>query len=398
MAQTAATLPSTLPAGRDFSALESFALIFVVCTGFSSQMVMPLWIGAIIDALHLSGTAAGSIASTEFAAVAVVSVMVAVQVHRFRARPTAALGLALLIAGNALAAFASSAALLTGCRLLTGIGKGLVVAITFSLAAGASRPTRMFALLNGAYALFSTLFYLLVPPFIRMGGPAGAFLTMAAVAVAGAALLPLFPERRMQDSELRELRLTGIAPFGFVALAALIVLWTGHNAVWTFVERLGTRLDLSTEQVGGVLAYSAFLTIGGPGLALLLGTRWGATPPIIGALLLKCVVVCCLVFVALKPVYLATVPAFLVLALFIVPYVMGLLSAADPAGRLAAASSAAMTAGGSLGALVGGVTADAVGYSGLAWVATGHFAVVLAMMLWITPRVRGLATPAVASH
>lgn len=392
-------MPTAPAARRDFTPVELFALIFVVCTGFSSQMVMPLWIGAIIDDLQLTRTAAGAIASFEFAAVAIVSVFIAVQVHRFNARRTAALGLLLLIVGNLLAAFAQDVTQLTACRIVTGCGKGLVVAVTFSLAAGASNPTRMFALLNGAYALFSTIFYLCVPPFIRMGGAGGAFLMMSGVAVLGALMLVKFPERRMQDSVIRNLRLADVSKFGFVALVALIVLWVGHNAIWTFVERLGTRVDLTVAQIGGVLAYSAFFTIGGPALALVIGTRFGHTVPIVGALLIKCVAVACLVFLASKAAFLVAVPVFLVLALFTVPYVMGILSLADPAGRLAAASSAAMTAGGSLGALVGGVTADAAGYPGLAWVAIGHFLVVIVLMLWMAPRLRNAdGAPLSLSH
>lgn len=388
--------PAARASAKDFRPIELAAMVFVVCTGFSSQMVMPLWIGAIIDHLSLSRSAAGTIASLEFAAVAIVSVTVALQVHRFAARRTVTIGLIMLMAGNLLAAYATSAEVLTVYRIIAGCGKGLVVAVTFSLAAGTVHPTRTFALLNGAYALFSMVFYLIVPTFIEMGGAAGAFYMMAGVAALGAAMLAWYPDRRMEASELKDLRLRDVPVFGFIALAALIILWIGHNAVWTFIERLGHRVDLSLGEIGTVLSISAFLTIGGPTLARLIDTRWGYVRPIVTATVIKTVVVMLLVYLSVAWIYMTMVPVFLIMALFIVPYIMGILSLADPAGRLAAASSAAMTAGSSLGALIGGWTADRVGFEGLSWVAAGHFVVVIILMLSIAAglRQRTAAAPA----
>lgn len=384
------------PGGRDFRPLELCALIFIVCTGFSSQMVMPLWIGAIIDDLALTADAAGSVASTEFAAVAIVSLGVAVLVHRLNARLTVVIGLALLFAGNFLAAYAESVALLTLFRVITGIGKGLVVAIVFSLAAGTAHPTRAFALLNATYAVFSTVFYLMAPFFIEMGGAKGAFLMMAGVAVVGAFFLFWFPNCSMAASEVRNLKIREIPLFGFLALAALIILWTGQASIWTFVERLGTRLDLSVTEIGGVLSVAAFLTIGGPTLARIIDIRFGHTRPIVVAVLMMIAVVLALIYLPYAAVYATMVPLFLILSLFTVPYVMGILSVADPAGRLAAASSAAMTAGGSLGALVGGWTIRGLGYEGLAFTAVGHFLVVIAIIALVAGQIRRRTTaPAV---
>ena len=108
-----------------------------------------------------------------------VSVLVALRIQLFPTRRTAALGVALLVIGNVAAAWADRELTLTIARMLCGIGKGLIVAIAFSLAAGSPRPTRAFAVLNITYALFSTFFYLTVPYAIRWEGAAGAFLAMA---------------------------------------------------------------------------------------------------------------------------------------------------------------------------------------------------------------------------
>ena len=62
--QTAAGNPLTV------SAWQLTAMTIVVCTGFSSQMLVPIWIGQVIEKFTLSAHQAGTIASIEFMSVA----------------------------------------------------------------------------------------------------------------------------------------------------------------------------------------------------------------------------------------------------------------------------------------------------------------------------------------
>lgn len=383
----APTGPSTGPAAEatDFTRFQWVSLLVVVCSAFSSQMVMPLWVGAVIDDLGLSEAAAGRIGSFEFMAVAAVSLLVALRIQKFPTRLTAAIGIVLLVAGNFASAFSSTEIELIAARMLCGLGKGLVVAIAFSLAAGSSRPTRAFALLNIVYALFSAAFYLAVPFAIQWDGAGGAFVSMGIVAVIGAIFMVGFPAERLTSSELTGLSLRSLPLFGFLAFAALIILWSGHNVIWTFIERIGARDGMDITEIGAVLSLSAFLTIAGPGLVRMLDTRFGYGVPMIGAIVLKVVAVFVIGFVATSQAFSIAVPAFMLLSLFITPYVMGVLSLADPAGRLAAASSAAMTAGSSLGAWVGGVSLESASWSGLTWAAFIHFVIFTIIIIAIAP-------------
>lgn len=371
---------------QDFSVLQIAALVFVVCTGFSSQMVMPLWIGAIIDDYGLSRSVAGSIGAAEMAVVAIVSFALAIRVHHFKARPTVLVGLACLIGGNLLAAFMTDPVALTAARVVVGCGKGIVVTISFSLAAGTSHPIRTFAVLNASYALFSTAFFLIMPAIIAAGGASGCFAVLSVVSLVSLLAMTRYPERRMQGTDMHRISLRDIRGYGLIAFGALIVLWIGHNAVWTFVERIGLGIDLTPAQIGQVLSIAAFITICGPSLARVIDTRFGHTQPVLAAISLKVVITLLLVYTSSQWMYAVLVPAFLLLALFMLPYFQGILSLADPAGRLAAAASAAMTMGSSLGSLAGGWTADTFDYQGLGWVAAACFLIALAMVAMITSR------------
>lgn len=375
--------------GQDFSLLQMIALVFVVCTAFSSQMVMPLWIGAVIDDYNLSRSAAGAIGAAEMAVVAVVSFSMAIQVHRFKAKSTVMIGVACLVCGNLLAAFMQDAPSLTAARVLVGCGKGIIVTISFSLAAGTSHPVRAFAILNASYALFSMAFFMVMPPVIAAGGAKGCFMVLATVSLVSALAMLWYPQRQMRSTDMHRISMRDIHGYGLIAFAALIVLWIGHNAVWTFIERIGLRMQLSPAQVGQVLSLAAFVTIGGPTLARLIDTRFGHTKPVLTAISAKIMITLLLVYCTAQWMYAFLVPAFLLLALFMLPYFMGILSMADPAGRLAAAASAAMTMGSSLGSLIGGWTADHFDYQGLGWLAASNFLIVIVLIALVAGRFAG---------
>lgn len=375
----------------DFSTLQFISLTCVVCTAFSSQMVMPLWVGAVVDHYALSKSIVGTITALEMATVAIVSVAMAIRVQKFPPIVTVFVGMACLVVGNLLSALIQDPVGLSLCRLVVGIGKGIVVTISFSMAAGTQHPTRTFAVLNACYALFSMLFFLAVPPVIAAAGASGVFLLLSGVVAASLLCLAKYPRHRLQATELGDLRLSSIERFGLITFVALIMLWIGHNAIWTFVERLGLRLDLTPTEIGQVLSLAAFITIGGPTLARLVDMRFGQTAPIVAAIAIKLLVVVMLIYLSFQWVFTVMVPVFLFMALFMLPYFMGLLAKADPAGRLTAAASAAMTMGGALGALFGGWTADAAGYGGLGWLAAVYLMLAMALMILVAMRLRGSA-------
>jgi predicted MFS family arabinose efflux permease len=362
-------------------------------------MVMPLWVGAVLDHYGLSTSAVGTITALEMGTVALVSLAMAVRVQRFRPLASVVVGLACLTIGNLLSAFVTDAAGLTACRMLVGVGKGIVVTISFSLAAGTRHPTRTFAVLNACYALFSMLFFLTVPPVIAAAGARGVFLLLSAVVLVSALGLVTYPRRRLEATELAAPSLTSVERFGLIAFGALIMLWIGHNAIWTFVERLGLRVGLSPVEIGQVLSLAAFIAIGGPTLARLIDTRFGQTAPIFVAIIIKALAILALVYLSLEWLFSVLVPVFLFMALFTLPYFMGLLSQADPAGRLTAAASAAMTIGSALGALFGGWTTDAAGYVGLGWLAEVFLVLALGLMGAAAVRLRRvMAVAAVPAH
>lgn len=357
------------------------ATIVVVCTAFSSQMLTPLWVGAIIDDYQFTEKTAGRVASIEFITVAIVSLLIAARIHRFNVRLLCIVGLVCLLIGNGGAVLVTDITSLTLCRTFAGIGKGMMAAGIFSLVARTANPTKSFAVLNGSYTAFSAGFYLIVPFFIERNGASGAFFIMFNITLLGCLLAYWVPTGRTTRPVVKPPSGSGsVGLAGMLVLSALVIMWTGNSAIWTFIERIGVRAGLEITEIGAVLSFSALLTILGPVLAHILHTRYGFRKPLIIALCLKVIVAVILCNLVYTVAFVSAAPFLNLIALFIVPYLMGLLSMADPRGRLAAAAAAAMMAGGSLGSYIGGVTLTQAGYGVLSLVSISFFLVVMVLI------------------
>jgi len=360
----------------ELDTFTSIVLVFVTCTAFTSQMAVPLWIGAIIDDLGFSAETAGTIAAVEFATVALASFAVAPRIHRFSVRKLCAIGLGLLIVANGTATLLESAGALTVCRAIAGIGKGLVISAAFGLAGRTAAPTRSFALLNGGYALLSAVTFFVVPFAITAKGAAGAFAFLCVATILGACLLPWIPVGRSEGHPAakpsNEIRTSNAG--GFLALLALVVMIAGGSVIWTFIERLGLQTGLSLKEIGMILSAAALITLIGPTLAHILNTRVGYKLPVLLGMGVKTALALILGTVSSAVVFMAAVPLFNTSMLFTVPYLQALMSLADGRGRFAAAAGASMTLGASFGAYIGGVS---ITYLGLGHVGTVAMAILV---------------------
>lgn len=369
------------------TAWQLTAMTIVVCTGFSSQMVVPIWIGQVIDHFRVSAAVAGSIASLEFAAVAITSVITATLVGRAPGRLLCVVGTVLLMAGNLACTFAPTLALLGAARLVCGVGKGLVIAIIFGLAGQSGNPTRSFAVLNAAYAAFSAAVFLVVPRVVIHFGMAGAFGSMVALSLLGLVFLPGVPEPRRTAHGESWIRSLPLDVSGMLAIAGLTLMWTAQGSIWAFSERIGVRDGLSLQSIGWVLSAGSILAIAGPLASRVLEIRRGALLPIFGGLAVLAAVVIWVCVSRSTLTYALAVPIISIAALFLMPYVQGVLSFVDPSGKLNAGSSAFMTLGGALGPLLGGMLIARGGFATL-----GACAAVLLIIVF------GLFRPAARAH
>ena len=392
------SLEVEIPESPDLSRLrlsrvQMTSLVVAACMGFSSQILMPMWIGQVIDGYHTPAPVAGRIASAEMFLVAATSAVVATFLGRLPRARLPLLGMLLLVVGNFLCIFLDGPAGLLACRGLTGVGKGLLVAALFSIAGQTLRPTKTFALLNGAYAAVSAGAFLAAPYFVARFGPRGIFALMTCLALIGVAFLPGLPKAAAPALSRVRLDLR-IPPAGLAVLAAFFFFWTAHETVWTFGERLGVRIGLDLPTIGQVLAASALAAVGGPVLAHILELRHGVLRPLVAAIVIVGVSAWAISQTHSAPVFIMAVLVFSILTLFATPYFQGLLAIVDRSGRLAAMSIATSTAGGSFGALVGAQVLEVGGYGALGVAGCA----ILAGVLWLVLVTRPGHVPAASAR
>jgi predicted MFS family arabinose efflux permease len=356
MTSPALTLDSGLAPGAalKLSLPQLLAIVMVACMGFSSQMLMPIWVGQVVDGYGLTPESAGKIASLEMFLVAATSVLVSFLLGRVPRIGMTALGLGLLIVGNTLCVVFHSYLGLALCRSMTGVGKGLLVAALFSLAGQTANPTRTFALINCGYAGVSTLAFLVVSYFVRWMGPPGVFYLTTGLSVIGIAFVPWLPSAGMERSAAdRDPRTIGNARLaGLLILATFFLFSSTKDCLWVFVERLGGRTGLSLEEIGRLLSITSLVAIAGPALAHVTEARFGTTKPLLISIVVIAACGFAIASTGNSTLFMVAVPVFAALGLFITSYFQGLLGLADPTGGLAAVSLAVSTGGAAFGALI----------------------------------------------
>jgi predicted MFS family arabinose efflux permease len=133
-------------------------------------------------------------------------------------------------------------------------------------------------------------------------------------------------------------------------LAMMLLLYTGHGAIWVYQERIGVAAGLNEHAVGKWLGLSMLVWgVGGSLLARFMSLSIGRMWPQTISLGASCLAVLLLVYGS-TPAAFATSCGLIAFSWFYgLPYQMGLLAARDPKGRAALAGVMMSTGGMALG-------------------------------------------------
>jgi len=356
------------------------AVVAAEAAGWAGFEVAPLLVSALMDGFALSEAAAGGLASAELLAVAAAMLASASSMARHSRARLGMAGAGIAIAGHVASTFMSSYPLLMSARVLAGVGAGMAFAAGSAAAAGTRQPERVFAIAALAGGLGGALLLVGLPYATVPYGPAGAFVTLAAVT---ALALPFIgwlpaPARRRAGGGVGPAPHRSMALRGLVAIAFLAV---GEGAVWAFAGKIAEGTGLSVVGTGRVLAASALFGQLGALLAAWLGTRRGRVFPVgLGVLCLIASVV--LLIFARSPLAFGVGVAIWGFSFFFVfPYLMGMMAVLDPRGRWAVAAGAAEVIGLGVGPVVGGLLVTGANYDPLAWFMIAGGLVSLALLM-----------------
>ncbi len=405
---TETLVPAPLGSSEAADSRRFFRLVLAASTAwvvaYLSYYAQTLMMRSLMDTFDRGEAAVGLLSSFENGAFFVTMMLAAGPVARISRAKLAILGGLLLVLANIASAYAPDWYLLFALRVIAGVGGGLVSACGTAALASSINPDRAFAIVTVAAGLLYPVEPLLLPRAIDPYGVQGGYLLLAALSLV---FIPFFvwllPPREVEGEETPLLALLLSAPNRALAIIAMVALFSfeiGQASVFQFVAILGELASLDEIAVGDALFTTGLLGLSGGVFAAFLGTRFGRKWPIIIGLFLNASAAAGLALQSDPIAYWLLNLLWGLAYSFVVPYLMGALSALDDRGRWVVAADGAWNGGTAIGPVLAGVTVQAGGYPPLAILAMSFGLICIVLM---TVVVNGLkskeadAAPATAS-
>jgi predicted MFS family arabinose efflux permease len=331
---------------KTMTAMSAFAM-----AGNTPLVVQPMIVGALVYLRGFTERQAGIVAAVELTGLSLGILCLIGAVGRVRRSSFALLAVGAIVAANVATCFVTQFEWVLPLRFLSGIGAASAFCISSSLASSSARPENSFAIMNAICIAYSGVLTLLSPFILQAHGLPGIMLILSVITLLALLAIPWIPPQviRLRPAGVADYtsKLSRTIPPPVIALLAMmLLLYTGHGAIWAFQERIGVAAGLTEHAVGKWLGISMLLWgVGGSLLARLLSLSLGRIVPQAISLGASCIAVLLLVF-GTTPFAFATSSGLIALSWFYgLPYQMGLLAAHDPQGRAALAGTMMSTAG-----------------------------------------------------
>lgn len=375
---------------------ESWSLVFSAAAsaygvGLLGLWALPFLISAIINDLSLNEAEAGILMSAEFGFTMLASLVIAPFMGRAPRRTLALGGTLLAIAANIASANITDIYTLAAVRCLAGLGAGLALACGNAAVSSARQPDRVAGHMNVLSVLLMIVVMLGYAKVMALYGLPGLYYAMAATMAVMLLAIPMLAQRA-PVAEASHLSAARKGASGNVLLSlpaicmmlAMFVFQARDTMGWAFVERIGTMVGYSGDELGVLLSAQSVVGLIGPLLAAMIGKRFGMSTPVILAILLTGGTSLAYVLGEhSKTLYTAGVMTICVTYFYALSYLTGLAAELDREGRVVAAASSFLSLGLAVGPAISGGLISLGGFSLAAW-GIG-VTVVLTLLLVIVP-------------
>ena len=375
---------------------ESWSLVFSAAAaaygvGLLGLWALPFLISAIIHDLALDEAQAGLLMSAEFGFTMLASLLVAPFMGRAPRRTLALVGTVVAIAANIASANIGDIYALAAVRCLAGLGAGLALACGNAAVSSARHPDRIAGHMNVLSVLLMIVVMLGYAKVMALYGLPGLYYAMAATMAVMLLAIPMLAQR-VPVAEAVPLVAARTGGSGNVLLSlpaicmmlAMFVFQARDTMGWAFVERIGTMVGYTGDELGVLLSVQSVVGLIGPLIAAMIGKRFGMSTPVILAILLTGGTSLSYVLGEhSKTLYTAGVMTICVTYFYALSYLTGLAAELDREGRVVAAASSFLSLGLAVGPAISGGLISLGGFSLAAW-GIG-VTVVLTLLLVIVP-------------
>ena len=356
---------------------ESWSLVFSAAAsaygvGLLGLWALPFLISAIIHDLQLNEAQAGLLMSAEFGFTMLASLLVAPFMGRAPRRTLAIGGTLLAIAANLVSANVADLYLLAAVRCVAGVGAGLALACGNAAVSSAKQPDRIAGHMNVLSVLLMIVVMLGYAKVMAAFGLPGLYYAMAATMAVMLLAIPAMVQR----APAVETVVVASGGKGNVLLSlpavcmmlAMFVFQARDTMGWAFVERIGTMVGYSGDELGVLLSVQSVVGLIGPMLAAMLGKRFGMSTPVLLAVLLTGATSLSYVLGEhSKSMYTAGVMTICITYFYALSYLTGLAAELDREGRVVAAAGSFLSLGLAVGPAISGGLISLGGFTLAAW-------------------------------
>jgi len=339
---------------EQFGATRVAALAAVSTCAWLSITLLPYEVSTFSVGYHLGPVRAGWITAAELLALACAASYVGHSIAIRDKRRLTVLGIAIAAGAAAGCLLTDQWVVIIGCRLLFGVGTGIVAAATNALPALHQSPKKLFAYMQLALGVVFGLAIFVVGAVQSFAGRDAVFFVdlLFLLALAPAALL--LPRGVLSDPASPNAHIEARLPEGAASsLAALGLMWIAQGALWAYAGTAGTEAGLDGDSLLRWLSIAGFTTPFGAVAAAALGERRGYGAPLIVGFATQVLVALAMYCSFARPFYIAGVLISNMTTTFTTPYVQGVLASLDGTGRATALSGAAANFGAAVGPALG---------------------------------------------
>lgn len=371
---------------------ESWSLVFSAAAsaygvGLLGLWALPFLISAIIHDLNLNEAQAGILMSAEFIFTMLASLLVAPLMGRAPRRTLAIAGTLLAIVANVVSASMTELYSLAAVRCVAGVGAGLALACGNACVASAKQPDRIAGHMNVLSVVLMIVVMLGYAKVMAAYGLPGLYYAMAATMAVMLLAIPFMPQYAPKAETHTVSTGSGNVLLSLPAICmmlAMFVFQARDTMGWAFVERIGTMVGYSGEELGILLSVQSMVGLIGPLLAAVIGKRFGLSTPVILAILLTGGTSLSYVLGEhSKTLYTIGVMTICITYFYALSYLTGLAAALDREGRVVAAASSFLSLGLAVGPAISGGLISMGGFTLAAWGIA--VTVLLTLLLVIVP-------------
>jgi hypothetical protein len=344
--------------------------IVVGVMGNTGIYLVPLLLGAMVSDRGLTDQQAGLVASADLAGYATMTFVTAMFLIHKDWRRLVLAGIAVMITANLGSIFVTSGGAFAGMRFLSGMGAGVLAAIATVSLGQSDSPDRGYGMLFAASLLFGSAGLWGLPVLMERTGLDGAYVFIACLAVLSGffsrGLIRHGTGAAADGAATADLR--PHAPvLAILLLLSITIFWAQQNALYAYMERLGSTAGLSAQFIGFALGFANLSGFVGASLVAWMGSRLGRQLPLALSTLLQLACLWLLARASGNSSYLFAVALIALCWNVVNPIQIGILAEVDGTGRLLALSSTVIGVGLAAGPALGAAVLSGADYSRVLW-------------------------------